>query len=213
MISSGLYQIDNGRQSLRLSRKHIACFDGELLRELSWNILLNNENEGSCGDISAKIADYLLRHNACLQSSTKDGCSFYYDSKGPFSRHWSDNQFRTVHEEFRILYTALTGEAGQQFGERLTNDKLHEALQLLFSRPLFEKLLYQSYIRVTIQYSGQSQIAGTRMMQFVEERSLGLIQGEFCPRRITCQGPSPISDCLKFTQLQSSTVWAFTNIA
>lgn len=180
MISSGLYQIDNGGQSLKLSRKHIACFNGELLRELSWNILLNNENEVSRRDISAKIAHYLLRHQACLQSSAKNGCSFYYDAKGPFARHWSDNHFWVVHEEFRTLYAILTGEAGQQLGEPLTDDRLHETLQLLFSRPLFERLLCQSYVRVTMQYSGRSHIAGTKMMQFVEERILDLTHGEFC---------------------------------
>jgi hypothetical protein len=201
MTASGLYQPDNGGQSLRLSRKRIACFDGELLRELSWSILLNNENEVSCGDKSAKIAEYLLRHQACLQSSTKDGCSFYYDSKGPFARHWSDNQFRIVHEEFRILYAALNGEADQQFGERLTDDRLHETLQLLFSRHLLEKLLYQSYIRVTIQYSGQSQIAGTKMMQFVEERLLDLTHGKFCSGQIIYQCPSLISNCLELITL------------
>lgn len=201
MASSGLYQIDNGGQSLRFSRKRIACFDGELLRELSWSVLLNNENEVSCRDVSAKIADYLLHHQACLQSSTKDGCSFYYDSEGPFARNWSDGQFRVVHEEFRILYAALINEAGHQFGEPHTDDRLHEYLRLLFSRPLFEKLLCQSFIRVTIQYSGQSQIAGTRMMQFVEERILDLIQGEFCSRRMIYQRLLPTSGCVNFILL------------
>jgi hypothetical protein len=182
MISSGLYQIHSGGQSLRLSGKRIACFDGELLRELSWSIIMNNENEISHEDVSLKISDYLLRHRACLESSKKDDCSFYYDSEGPFARYWSDNQFRLVHKEFHTLYTALTERAGQQFVEPLNNDQLCDALRLLFSRPLLEKLPIDSYVRVTMQYSGQSQIAGTRMMQFVEERIHDLIEGEFCSR-------------------------------
>lgn len=179
MISSGLYRIDSGGQSSRLSKKRIACFDEELLRELSWSILLSNENEASDENMSAKIADHLLRHKACLQCSIKDDCSFYNDDEGPYSRQWSDNQSRFVHEEFQILYAALTSEAGGQFGTPLSDDRLHDTLRLSFSRPLFEKLPYHSYIRVTMQYSGQSQITGTKMMQFVEERMLDLIQGEF----------------------------------
>lgn len=187
MISSGLYQIDSGGQSLRLSRKRIACFDGELLRELSWSLVMNNENEISHEDVSLKISDYLLRHRACLESSKKDDCSFYYDSDGPFARHWSDDQFRIVHEEFQTLYTALTERSGQQFVEPLNNDRLCDALRVLFSRPLLEKLPTDSYVRVTMQYSGQSQNAGTRMMQFMDERILDLIEGEFCSRWIIYQ--------------------------
>jgi hypothetical protein len=187
MISSGLYQIDSGGQSLRLLRKYIASFDGELLRELSWTILLNNNNEISHGDASAKISDYLLRHMACLQSPTKDICSLYYDFEGLFARHWSDDQFRIVHEEFRTLYTALTGGDGQKRAEPLIDDRLYDALDLLFSRPLLEKLKYHSHIRITVQYSGQSQIAGTGMMQFVEERVLDMIECKFHSKWILYQ--------------------------
>lgn len=183
MISSGLYNHEDSYQLITLTRKRIACFDGELLRELSWNIFWNSENGDKSENVSTMVSTTLLRHEACLDSLTKDDCPFYHDSKGPFARTWSDNQFWIVHEEFRSLTSALTGVDSERSLEQLNDDRLHETLQILHSKSISQKLLYPSYIRVTMQYSGQSQIAGTKMMHFVEDRILDLISGRFCTSR------------------------------
>lgn len=205
MISSGLYQIDNGGQSLRLLKNRIACFDGELLRELSWGVFSNNDNEVSSDIVSVKIANYLLRHKACLQSSTKDVCNFYYDSEGPFARQWSDNQFRIVHEEFQTLYAALAGGSDHRPVESLTDDRIYNILRLFFSKPLLERLPIHSNIRITMQYSGQSQVAGTRMMQFVEERILDLTEGECRSRGVVCFYHSRVGDYVHLSDFLSNT--------
>jgi hypothetical protein len=189
MISAGLYKYDRSYQLINLSRKRIACFDGELLRELSWNIFLHSEDEGNCENLSTMISMSLLRHEACLHSLTKDDCAFYHDPKGPFARNWTENQFRTVHEEFRTLTAILAGIDGKEVVEKLNDDELYEITRPFFSKSISQKLLSPSYSRVTMQYSGQSQIAGTKMMHFVEDRILDLISCKFRKRQMIVSMP------------------------
>jgi hypothetical protein len=155
---------------------HIGCFDADLLRELSWKILLGNEHGGNTENISAMILGYLSHHETCLQGSMKDECDFYSDSNSPFARSWSANNLRTIHEGFKDLSDLFATRTGEDIEDPIPNDKLHEALQDQAARPFSQVFFADSYIQITMQYSGQSQLGGTKMMDLVQERFGDLIR-------------------------------------
>lgn len=169
MTCNGLYEDE---RACRLWTKHatlIGCFDADLLRELSWKILLCNEHEGNTENISAMILGYFSHHETCLQGPTLDECDFYSDSNS-FAQSWSANKLRTIHEGFKDLSDFFSTRTGKDIEGSVPNDKVHEAFQDRAVRPFSQVFFADSYIQITMQYSGQSQLGGTKMMDLVQER-------------------------------------------
>lgn len=178
-ISTGLFQDERHGQLLTISPPPIGCFTSELLRELAWNIFVEHGDGDCCKaeDMSQMVGAYFITHNGCLQSTIRARCAFYSDSNGPFARIWSTSQFRTVHEEFRKFINSLNAlRVSRGPKDTVTND-FHKILQDLLAQPISQKFHSEWYVQATMQYSGQSQQDGTKMMEFVESEFCSLAHG------------------------------------
>lgn len=182
----GLYRNEDGFKLLAASPTRVSCLNAEHLRELCWSIFSHSQNRGSCESLAAMITAYFSLHDKCLMSLTKDGCPFYFDTSNLFARSLSPNQVLSTHRWFEEMKSNLTVTDSERLGSVQSNDNLHSILRDIFARPLLQKFQGTLFIRVTMQFSGNSQLEGTKMMDLLEERFLELVQGKLTVERWAC---------------------------
>jgi hypothetical protein len=150
----------------------ISCFDANSLLEFTYRTMLDSKqaDHGNL-DSFAMVCQFLSRHKACHQLAGEK-CPFGVDETNnrlSGTKRWSNEQFRLVHEELRCLQAKLDGN-----WEQPNDDWLHNLLKEFQSQQISQTMRFGYYIRIAIQYSGQSQLEGTKMMSFVEGKVVEL---------------------------------------
>jgi uncharacterized protein (UPF0248 family) len=177
MISNGLFQDEPSYLSSLTSKTRIGCFDPELLVELSRQIFISTRNNSKCSTIPEMIFAWFSIHKFCPRLGNKKECTFSGIEWSELSHQtWSGNhQFQVVHEAMARFMFTWRSRNENDAGASSPDENLYTVLQTSAEQAFSSKFGHESYVRATMQYSGKSQIDGTRMMQFVQEKFVTLV--------------------------------------
>jgi hypothetical protein len=156
----------------------ISCFDANTLQEFTYRTIFDSKLM-DCGstDPFAIVCQFLSQHETCHQS-IGEKCPFDVNeanSRLSGTKRWSGEQFRVVHEELRYLHANLLVTRREQ----LKDNWFYDVLREFQNRPISQTMRFGHNVRITMQYSGQSQHEGTEMMDFVKEKVLELKECAF----------------------------------
>jgi hypothetical protein len=179
----------------------LGSVDSGDLRELTWDIVESSNKDV----VLEEFLNFLGRHKACRWSS-RESCGFYNTRLGTTTRSWSSSQFGYFHQTMETMLKAILNRR-QRVGSRnidvpgiLPTTKRSEPQQLsdeiaylveylsqVTNLPPVERLGSAAYIRVSLLYSGQSQLRGTAMMKFVEDRIVVLVESKLSRLLFSCE--------------------------
>jgi hypothetical protein len=153
----------------------LGALSDEAIQELTWKVLQGPGNtklaEGAStlhsklkiikGD--PKIYSFLLDHKDCILS--KDNFNLDQDCSLGSQLKISNNCARTLHEEFTTLYQKL-GKAYES----------SSATEDILKMNVADSMTQKSLVRVSIGYTGNSDIDGYKMMKFMDSMLLKLVE-------------------------------------
>lgn len=128
-------------------------------------------------DLFGIICQFLAQHKTCHQSTGIE-CPFgVEENKGRFSsaKGWTSEKSRLVHEDLRSLLAEFL-VADQ---ERSREERCYNILKEHSNHQVPQVMRFGHFIWIAMQYSGQSQVEGAKMMDFVQEQVLELKECAF----------------------------------
>lgn len=166
-----------------LKGNKLGIIDANGIRDLSWDILVS---EGEAGIVFVLLS-FLDSHQICRWSSA-ESCTFHGTRLEMVAKSWSSNQFRYFHQEMKKLAEGLRHQTQSHFSvdsplsaSPNASDEISplvEYLSLVASLPIVKRIESKTWIQVSLIYSGQSQLGGSAMMKFVQDKVIVLVESK-----------------------------------